>query len=182
MSHRMRYSSKLPEPPLFNGTLEHTKLWIQQMKWHFDALQIRYAHEDAQLAMSVAVTCLRGSAARWFQRLTATGNTPTDFADLCAAVERQFGVVDEQRKARDALLNLRQTHSVGEYIQKFESIVVCIQDTSEGELLHKFIHGLKPEIKSRLLISSPSDINEAMQYAQSLDDVLHPRNPYMRRP
>ena len=91
-------------------------------------------------------------------------------------------MIDEQRKARDALLTLRQNQSVGDYIQKFESIVVCIQDTTEGELLHKFIHGLKPEIKSRLLVSNPSDINEAMQFAQSLDDVLHPRNPYMRRP
>ena len=82
VQNRMKYSSKLPEPPLFQGNLEHTKLWIQQMKWHFDALQIRYATDDAQLAMSVAVTCLRGGAARWFQRLTAIGNIPTDFGYL----------------------------------------------------------------------------------------------------
>ena len=79
-------------------------------------------------------------------------------------------------------MTLKQTNSVGEYIQKFESIVVCIHDISEGEALHKFIHGLKPDIKSRLLVANPSDINEAMQFAQSLDDVLHPRNPYLRRP
>ena len=86
------------------------------MKWHFDALQIRYATDDAQLAMSVAVTCLRGNAARWFQRLCATGNTPIDFEDLCQQLNKQYGVVDEQRKARDALLTLRQTHSIGDYI------------------------------------------------------------------
>ena len=56
-------------------------------------------------------------------------------------------MIDEQRKARDALLTLRQTHSVGEYIQKFESIVVCITDIQESEALHKFIHGLKADIK-----------------------------------
>jgi len=70
---------------------------------------------------------------------------------------------------------------VEDYIQKFEQIVVCITDINEAEMMHKFLHGLKPEIKQRLLVSSPSDLNEAMQYAQSLDDVLHPRNPYMRR-
>ncbi len=91
-------------------------------------------------------------------------------------------MIDEQRKARDALLTLRQTHSVGEYIQKFESIVVCITDIQESEALHKFIHGLKADIKSRVLVSNSTDINEAMQFTQSLDDVLHPRNPYMRRP
>ena len=37
-------------------------------------------------------------------------------------------------------------------------------------------------IKARVLIANPTDINEAMQFAQSLDDVLHPRNPYLRRP
>ncbi len=152
------------------------------MKWHFDALGVQYAGNDAGLALSVAVTCLRSSAERWFQRLCATGQTPLDFEDLCQQLERQYGVIDEQRKARDALLTLRQTHSVGDYIQKFESVVVCITDITESEALHKFIHGLKTDIKSRLLVSNPSDINEAMQFAQSLDDVLHPRNPYMRRP
>ena len=76
----------------------------------------------------MAVTCLRGIAARWFQRLWATGSTPSDFDDLCQQLKRQFGVIDEQRKARDALLTLRQTHSAGDYIQMFESIVVCITD------------------------------------------------------
>ena len=70
---RPRYSLKIPEPPLFQGNLEHTKLWIQQMKWHFDALSVHYAGHDAGLALSVAVTCLRGNAARWFQCLCATG-------------------------------------------------------------------------------------------------------------
>ena len=80
------------------------------------------------------------------------------------------------------MLSLRQTGSVAEYIQKFESIVVCITDLSESEALHKFIYGLKSVIKARVLIANPVDINEAMQFAQSLDDVLHPRNPYLRRP
>ena len=92
---RPKYSSKIPEPPLFHGSLEHTKLWIQQMKWHFSALSVQYAGHEAGLALSVAVTCLRGNAARWFQRLCATGQTPTDFGDLCHALERQFGVIDE---------------------------------------------------------------------------------------
>ena len=98
------------------------------MKWHFDALGVQYSGSNAGLALSVAVTCLRGTAARWFQRLCATGSTPSDFDDLCQQLKRQFGVIHEQRKARDALLTLRQTHSVGDYIQKFESIVVCITD------------------------------------------------------
>ena len=53
---------------------------------------------------------------------------------------------------------------------------------SESEALHKFIYGLKAEIKSRILVANPSDLNEAMQQAQALDDVIHPRNPYARRP
>ena len=152
------------------------------MNWHFDALGVQCSGSDAGLTLSVAVTCLRGTAARWFQILCATGSTPSDFEDLCQQLKRQCGVIDEQRKARDALLTLRQTHSVGDYIQKFESIAVCITDIQESESLHKFIHGLKFDIKSRVLVANPSDINEAMQFAQSLDDVLHPRNPYMRRP
>ena len=74
-------------------------------------------------------------------------------------------MIDDQRKARDALLSLRQTHTVSEYIQKFEQISVCITDLSASEALHKFIYGLKTEIKSRILVANPSDLNEAMQQA-----------------
>ena len=62
-------------------------------------------------------------------------------------------------------MNLRQTHSVADYIQRFEQISVCITDLTTSEALHKFIHGLKAEIKTRLLVSSPDDLNEAMQFA-----------------
>ena len=96
------------------------------MKWHFDALGIAYAGSDRAIALSVAVTCLRGGAARWFQRLCAVGNMPNDFEDLCQALNKQYGVIDEQRKARDALMTLRHTHSVENYIKKFEEIVVEI--------------------------------------------------------
>ena len=60
--------------------------------------------------------------------------------------------------------------------------MVCITDLSESEALHKFIYGLKPVITARVLIANPSDINEAMQFAQFVDDMLNPRNPYIRRP
>ena len=55
------------------------------------------------------------------------------------------------------MLSLRQTRSVAEYIQKFESIVVCITDIHESEALHKFIHGLKSIIKARVLIANPAE-------------------------
>ena len=151
------------------------------MKWHFSALGVNYATTDAQMALSVAVTCMRGGAARWFQRLCATGHAPTDFDKLCKSITKQFGVIDKQRKARDTLTTLGQTHSVGEYIQKFEHITVCISDIIEAEALYMFIHGLKAEVKAKLIVAHPNDLNEAMKFAQSLDDVLYPRNPYMRR-
>ena len=90
---------------------------------------------------------------------------PADIEDLCQAIDRQYGVIDEQKKARDALINLRQTHFVEDYIQKFEQIVVCITDINDAEMMHKFIYGLKPEIKQGPLISSPNDLTEAIQYA-----------------
>ena len=59
-------------------------------------------------------------------------------------------------------MSLRQTHSVSDYIQRFEQISVCTTELSESEALHKFIYGLKPEIKGRILVANPSDLNKAM--------------------
>ena len=85
---RTRYTSKLPEPPAFSGQLEQTKLWIQQMKWHFDAFGIAYAGADRAIALSMAVTCLRRSVARWIQRLNVVSNMPANFKNLCQALDR----------------------------------------------------------------------------------------------
>ena len=56
---------------------------------------------------------------------------PSNFENLCQALDKQYGVIDERRKARDALMTLRHTHSVVDYIKKFKEIVVCITDINE---------------------------------------------------
>jgi len=40
-------------------------------------------------------------------------------------------------------------------------------------MVHKFIHGLKPHIRSAVLMSNPTDLSSAMQHAVALDDISY---------
>ena len=38
---------------------------------------------------------------------------------------------------------------------------------------HRFIYGLKPHIKSQVYMLSPLHLNEAMQHALAVDDIIY---------
>jgi hypothetical protein len=60
---------------------------------------------------------------------------------------------------------------VTDYISAFEAITMHIDDASQGELIHKFIHGLKHNIRTNVLLQNPSSLNGAMQLAMSAEDI-----------
>jgi hypothetical protein len=67
---------------------------------------------------------------------------------LPGTLEQTFGQNPEQN-ARDKLDVLKQTGSVEDYANKFQSLVAefVAMPPSEGDLLQKFRNGLKPDIQ-----------------------------------
>jgi hypothetical protein len=64
-------------------------------------------------------------------------------------LEQAFGHQDPEQNARDKLDVLKQTGSVEDYANKFQSLVaeIVAMPPSEGDLLQKFRNGLKPDIQ-----------------------------------
>ena len=64
------------------------------------------------------------------------------------ALHWSFGVLDEVRRAQEKYLVLRQHTSVDAYATEFQEVCNVIPDLSREDKIFRFIHGLKPHIKT----------------------------------
>jgi hypothetical protein len=101
----------------------------------------------------LAQTFLTGGAASLWRAksaaLQAQGFDIQDWDDFARTLEQAFGHQDLEQNARDKLDVLKQTGSVEDYANKFQSLVaeIVAMPPSEGDLLQKFRNGLKPDIQ-----------------------------------
>ena len=69
---RVAFCAKLSEPPKFTGKMEETNIWITQFKWCLSAAGLDHKRTNSAAMMNIAAACLKGSAAQWFARITAS--------------------------------------------------------------------------------------------------------------
>jgi hypothetical protein len=123
----------------------------------------------------LAATFLDGSAATWW-RMTALRNaaaqlsTPT-WDQFKHQLRQQFKPVNSAKIARDRLHMLRQTTSVARYNSEFNRLVLEAGDVSETEQRHRYIQGLKPDIRMEIELADPQTVVEAMEKAQRVDNI-----------
>jgi hypothetical protein len=93
-----------------------------------------------------------GAASLWRAKsaaLQAQGFDIQDWDVFARTLEQAFGHQDPEQNARDKLDVIKQTGSVEDYANKFQSLVdeIVAMPPSEGDLLQKFRNGLKPDIQ-----------------------------------
>ena len=71
--------------------------------------------------------------------------------------------------ARNLLDKLEQRTSVQEYAHRFRELVVQIPDIGEADALHKFISGLKWEVKKEVALKK---LERAIKFAKKIDSIL----------
>jgi hypothetical protein len=93
-----------------------------------------------------------GAASLWRAKsavIQAQGFDIQDWDVFAKTLELAFGHQNPEQNARDKLDVLKQTGSVEDFANKFQSLVAEIVaiPLSEGDLLQKFGNGLKPDIQ-----------------------------------
>jgi hypothetical protein len=156
--------------PRFNG--ENSHLWQSRSEKYF----AMYAVSES-LWLSVAEMHLDGSAALWFQSLAPQLPTLNWLHD-------RFGRDQKELLIRQ-LFSVHQTSTVADYITQFTELVDQLtaysSNTDPMYFTMRFIDGLRPDIKSVVLVMWPPDLDTACAIAmlQEEEGAISPtRSPH----
>jgi hypothetical protein len=135
------------DPPKYaGGNKDVVKDWLATMvQWLGSGSCV------AEQRVPLAQTFLTGGAASLRRAkcvaLQAHGFDIQDWDVFARTLEQAFGHQDSEQNASDKLDVLKQTGSVEDYANKFQSLVaeIVAMPPSEGDLLQKFRNGLKPD-------------------------------------
>ena len=67
-------------------------------------------------------------------------------------------------------LALKQDGSIREYLRLFELLAATLKDVPEHVQERTFINGLKPEIRSEVMMMKPEGLREVMKFTQRVEE------------
>jgi hypothetical protein len=137
------------DPPKYAGGNKYViKDWLATMvQWLGSEMCV------PEQRVGLAQTFLTGGAASLRRAKSAVlqvqGFDIQDWDVFVRTLEQVFGHQDPEQNARDKLDALKQTGSVEDFANKFQSLVaeIVAMPPSEGDLLQKFRNGLKPDVQ-----------------------------------
>ena len=89
-----------------------------------------------------------------------------------------FQLMDDGKKARLQLKELRQTGGIRAYTQEFQRLTLSMPETSQMDLVVDFVYGLKRELREEVDRGNPETVLHAMKLADEADTRIngwHPR-------
>jgi len=160
---------KYPTPPKFDGSpRKPVATWLFNVDTFFDAV----GAADTQRTPYAALL-LDGNAQTWWRSLKEKGTQPRRWDQFKILIEEQFYTINDDRKARDALRNLKQTTSVTNYIADFTNLTLRIKDMSDADIYYEFMTGLKREVREEMEKRDlPQHLRTLQSHASTYDDLL----------
>lgn len=166
-----------PKPEAFSGDPRKPPLvdtWIFQINRYFENWPALTDYHKLRLATQY----LKGSALLWFQHESQATGLPDPFsswAEFELALKKAFHDVNFVDRARHELSLLRQTGPVRGYLDAFKSICFRIpaDQLLDAEKKQRFIEGLKPYVRSQVLLKFPDSFSAAAEMADQVDRVSY---------
>lgn len=151
------------EVPLFQG--EDIEGWLFQMEKFFDFHRIPFEQR-----MSYTPFYLTGIALTWFQRMYSTLQVH-DWTHFVHEILTRFGP-SLYWNPEVALNRLRQTTSIANYIEEFETLSARTPGLTPDNLLNRYIAGLKDDIHRELVLLNPQTLSHAMGMSRIAEQKL----------
>jgi hypothetical protein len=156
-----------PELPVFDG--DNPKWWKKSCEKYF-----KLFHTDPDTWKDYATLYFAGQAKMWLQSVE-TKIEAMNWEEFCSFLCLRFGKLQYQMLIR-RLTHVRQTGTVQEYIENFNTIMhqmLAHSPNIDKEIfITTFIDGLKPEIKKVVIIQQPVDLDTAGSLALLQEEVL----------
>ena len=163
--------ARLPDP--FEPGKIDLRQWIFQMDNYF-----AMTRTSDQERVPYAAQLFKGSAMSWWigllGQLAAPGSTVppiTGWDDVKSRLYAQFASVNPHKEARVKLDALRQTHSVQDYINKFNKLAMDIPMMTQEEMIYRFEQGLKPSVQAEMAKTEFSTLTALFAAAQKFDAI-----------
>lgn len=167
------------KPSKFRGDkvdLEEVTVWLFGLESYFDITQV--CGDSVRVAFAAAM--LEGPAQSWWMTIKRSGAdgdgnltqiVPKTWMEFSLALTQRFQPINADRAARDRLLKLCQSPSVGQFASTFQQLLLKCPDIGVKDQIHRFISGLKPHIQRVVLLQKPVDLVEAISMAELVDNV-----------
>lgn len=160
----VRPAIKIPEPSKFKGSANESENWLYDVESFLRACGIAL---DSRQAVDVAVRYLSSNALTWW-RLRRRDDI-SNWAQFTDIFLKSFALYDSAEDARHKLDHCRQTSSVRAYVQHFTRYVIDLPEMHEQDKIHRFISGLKPDIRKLVSLQSPGTLSDAIAAASTID-------------
>ncbi len=160
----------IPRPQAFSGSLsDDVVTWVLKMELYFRCLSIT----DDAIKLNIGTMNLQDRAIKWLTGLVVLDKVPKTWQQFTTDIQNMFRNANATRIARDKLDDLRQTGSVSLYNEKFLNLLIDIGDEMEQkERLHRYTKGLKQKQQIQVVTSEVKTLQEAMEVAGKIDNVL----------
>ena len=161
---------KMERPEYFEGNkLQDVDTWLFQV---FEHLTITRLPEGSHIPY--AASLFRGNAALWWREVCENAQRPVNWNAFCDAVREQFRPENWSRRGRDELANMYQyaKESVADFLHRFRSACLKIDNLSEDEKLDRFVRALVSDVRMQVELRAPTSYHDAAMYAERADAVL----------
>ena len=161
---------KMERPDYFEGNkLQDVDTWLFQVQEHLTITRLPEASH-----IPYAASLFRGNAALWWREVCQNAQRPGNWNAFCDAVREQFRPENWSRKGRDELAQMYQygKESVADFLHRFRSACLKIDNLSEDEKLDRFVRALVSDVRMQVELRAPTSYNEAAMYAERADAVL----------
>lgn len=157
----------------FNGDRDALSMWVFAVSEDFQVLG-RVTDADR---VAYAVTLLEGAALHWFYAKCKLDQRPATWVAFLAGLRTQFASQEDQVRLRQDLFELRQTGTLGAYIQRFQEKYFLIEGLDSTTTMFAFQRGMTATLLAETLRRHPKDLEETFRYAREADEALARARP-----
>jgi len=163
--------TKIPPASNYAGSAHTLDNWLREMQQQFE--WYNYNSNAERVAMAAAQ--LRGAALDWWSTLASAEKQSLglSFTEFEQALRARFQPVNSAQTARLALDSLVQgaKQPVHDYTAMFRRLLTAVPTMSEEDRVHRYVQGLRPSVRSLLLLQGATTLDDAISKAARIGSL-----------
>lgn len=156
------FPERVFRPRRFNG--QNPDAWINKME-----LYLLGAGVPEHRKLLYALSCFEDECLDWYN-YSLGPSAPRDWEGLKFMMRKHYNAVS-QNEARARLAAVKHTHTIQEYLERFNKALARCWDMSEQEKTRAFIRGLRPEWRMAIAGNEPTHMVDAINKAVAMEEI-----------